>query len=165
MVDDDGFEQWGPTRLIDDGSLRLLRQRSKTLDGSLPVVVEAPPAVVRRRRLPRGLRYWALPVVLIGGLGAWSSLRAADEAAPPPAESTRVVMPVAEPAAVVDEPAPIEVPLATPAPKAKPATKAARKLARATTASTKSKTSATKATPATKSPRAKRAALRRGSWW
>jgi hypothetical protein len=34
---DSGFGDEGPTQLIDDGSLRALRARSSTLDGSLPL--------------------------------------------------------------------------------------------------------------------------------
>jgi hypothetical protein len=129
-VDDNGLEEWGPTRLIDDGSLRVLRAKSRTLDGSLPV--ENPAADVERKRItPRGLRYWALPVMFVGGFAAWSLLRDRDVARPQPApEPERIVMPVVAPAPI-EMPDDVIVERVTKRPKAKPASRVSPRAKRA----------------------------------
>jgi hypothetical protein len=135
--DEEFLEECGPTRLIDDGSLRVLRAKSRTLDGSLPAA-QPPRVAPTRRRTPRGLRYWALPVMLVAAATTWTLLHRDEQVRAAVPEPARVVMPIVTP---VVTPAAIEMPddaveRATPAPR-KP------------TASAK------------KSVRAKRAALRR----
>ena len=92
------MDDFGPTRLIDDTSLGVLRAKSRTIDGMLPVVavVAAPPRPARRRR------WWTFGAAVIGiGMGFAAVALLRPEATPIVAAETRIVM---------DDPAPLAVP-------------------------------------------------------
>jgi hypothetical protein len=94
----DGMDDFGPTRLIDDKSLGVLRAKSRTIDGMLPVVavVAAAPQPAARRR------WWTLGAAVICialGFTAVALLR--PDATADVAAETRIVM---------DDPAPLAVP-------------------------------------------------------
>jgi hypothetical protein len=146
------IEDCGPTRLIDDRSLRILRARSTTLDGGLQTRAPAAAAIPARvvARSPPGLRYWGLPVMLVGAAATWFSLRPRSEPVAQQrvevVETPRVVMPVVAPTLIEmpDDPV-VARPIVKPAPKSAAKLKPAPKLKRTPKRSLLAKRSALRA--------------------
>jgi hypothetical protein len=91
----DGMDDFGPTRLIDDQSLRVLRAKSATLDGMVPV----PAAPVQPRRPRR--RGWTVAAAVVGIAVGFVAVTVGRPASTPVvAAETRVVM---------SEPAPLAI--------------------------------------------------------